>query len=309
MKKSIKILIIFFIFVIFYQRSFAENVISIVYKVNKEIITSKDIQNEENYLLALSKQLKNLNKKKRLEIAKTSILRETIKKIEIKKYYVLNQKDPLLDKIIEDFMTKLGLNNKSEFEEYLSNYEISLTDIKKKIEIETLWNQLIYKKYQRQVNIDKDKLVEKIKNKKDIKTLILLSELVFKLEIDEKLDEKINKINESINEIGFQNSATIYSISNSSKFGGDIGWVEKQNLSKKIQNYIANIKIGSYTKPIPITNGYLILKLEDTKNEVVKIDENKELQKMIKYETDNQLNTFSKIYFDKIKINSNIDEL
>jgi peptidyl-prolyl cis-trans isomerase SurA len=309
MKKSIKILIIFFIFVIFYQRSFAENVISIVYKVNKEIITSKDIQNEENYLLALSKQLKNLNKKKRLEIAKTSILRETIKKIEIKKYYVLNQKDPLLDKIIEDFMTKLGLNNKTEFEEYLSNYEISLTDIKKKIEIETLWNQLIYKKYQRQVNIDKNKLIEKIKNKKDIKTLILLSELVFKLEIDEKLDEKINKINESINEIGFQNSATIYSISNSSKFGGDIGWVEKQNLSKKIQNYIANIKIGSYTKPIPITNGYLILKLEDTKNEVVKIDENKELQKMIKYETDNQLNTFSKIYFDKIKINSNIDEL
>ena len=309
MNKSIKILIIFFIFVIFYQRSFAESTISIVYKVNKEIITSKDILNEENYLLALSKQLKNLDQKKRFEIAKTSILRETIKKIEVKKYYVLNQKDPLLDKIIENFMTKLGLNNKTEFEEYLSNYEISLIDIKKKIEIETLWNQLIYKKYQRQVNIDKDKLVEKIKNKKDIKTLILLSEIVFKLEIDEKLDEKIYKINESINEIGFQNSATIYSISNSSKFGGDIGWVEKQNLSKKVQSYIENTKIGSYTKPIPITNGYLILKLEDRKNEAVKIDENKELEKMIKYETDNQLNTFSKIYFDKIKINSNIDEL
>ena len=309
MNKSIKILIIFFIFVIFYQRSFAESTISIVYKVNKEIITSKDILNEENYLLALSKQLKNLDQKKRFEIAKTSILRETIKKIEVKKYYVLNQKDPLLDKIIENFMTKLGLNNKTEFEEYLSNYEISLIDIKKKIEIETLWNQLIYKKYQRQVNIDKDKLAEKIKNKKDIKTLILLSEIVFKLEIDEKLDEKIYKINESINEIGFQNSATIYSISNSSKFGGDIGWVEKQNLSKKIQSYIENTKIGSYTKPIPITNGYLILKLEDRKNEAVKIDENKELEKMIKYETDNQLNTFSKIYFDKIKINSNIDEL
>ena len=306
---KIKILFIVLIALLFFQKTYAESKISIVYKINQEIITSEDILDEENYLLSLNKQLKNLNQKKRLELAQQSILRETIKKIEVKKYFLLDQADPLLEKIIEDFIIKLKLKDKEAFEIYLKDFGITMDNLKKKIEIETTWNQLIFKKYQRQVNINNIKLGEKIKKQSNKKTSFLLSEIIFKTNTGEKLGEKSNLIYKSIEEIGFQNTANVYSLSDTSKFGGKIGWVEKQNLSNIVQNYLENIEIGSHTKPIPITNGHLILMLEDIKKENVKINFKEELNKMIKFETDKQLNTFSKIYFDKIKINTIINEL
>ena len=306
---KIKILFIVLIALLFFQKTYAESKISIVYKINQEIITSEDILDEENYLLSLNKQLKNLNQKKRLELAQQSILREIIKKIEVKKYFVLDQADPLLEKIIEDFIIKLKLKNKEAFEIYLKDFGITMDNLKKKIEIETTWNQLIFKKYQRQVNINKIKLGEKIKKQSNKKTTFLLSEIIFKTNTGEKLEEKSDQIYKSIKEIGFQNTANVYSLSDTSKFGGKIGWVEKQNLSNIVQIYLESIEIGSHTKPIPITNGHLILMLEDIKKEDVEINFKEELNKMIKFETDKQLNTFSKIYFDKIKINTIINEL
>jgi peptidyl-prolyl cis-trans isomerase SurA len=306
---KIKILFIVLIALLFFQKTYAESKISIVYKINQEIITSEDILDEENYLLSLNKQLKNLNQKKRLELAQQSILREIIKKIEVKKYFVLDQADPLLEKIIEDFIIKLKLKDKEAFEIYLKDFGITMDNLKKKIEIETTWNQLIFKKYQRQVNINKIKLGEKIKKQSNKKTTFLLSEIIFKTNTGEKLEEKSDQIYKSIKEIGFQNTANVYSLSDTSKFGGKIGWVEKQNLSSIVQIYLESIEIGSHTKPIPITNGHLILMLEDIKKEDVEINFKEELNKMIKFETDKQLNTFSKIYFDKIKINTIINEL
>jgi len=306
---KIKILFIVLIALLFFQKTYAESKISIVYKINQEIITSEDILDEENYLLSLNKQLKNLNQKKRLELAQQSILREIIKKIEVKKYFVLDQADPLLEKIIEDFIIKLKLKDKEAFEIYLKDFGITMDNLKKKIEIETTWNQLIFKKYQRQVNINKIKLGEKIKKQSNKKTTFLLSEIIFKTNTGEKLEEKSDQIYKSIKEIGFQNTANVYSLSDTSKFGGKIGWVEKQNLSNIVQIYLESIEIGSHTKPIPITNGHLILMLEDIKKEDVEINFKEELNKMIKFETDKQLNTFSKIYFDKIKINTIINEL
>ena len=52
----------------------------ILIKVNNEIITSIDIENESRYLLTLNKDIKNLSKKRILEISKNSILKKKIKK-------------------------------------------------------------------------------------------------------------------------------------------------------------------------------------------------------------------------------------
>jgi len=307
--KLYKTIIILLSFLLLGQKVFAESNISIVYKVNQEIITSIDIENEEAYLLSLNSQLKNLDKKKRYLLARNSILREHIKKIEINKYYILDQKDPLIEDIIEDFVIKLKLENRSAFKKHLSDYGLTIDDVKKKKEVETIWNQLIYKKYNNQLKIDKKKIEAKIKNQTTFKTLFSLSEIIFNKDSNQNLDEKVNIINQSIIEIGFKNTANLYSTSGSAKFGGDIGWVDKKNLSKKILEVLEQININEHTKPISITNGFLILKLKEIKEKESKIDLDKELNKMIRYETDRQLNTFSKIYFDKIKINTIINEL
>tara|TARA_B100000780_G_scaffold220517_1_gene159543 strand:+ start:237 stop:1163 length:927 start_codon:yes stop_codon:yes gene_type:complete len=304
-----KIIIILISFLIISQKTLAESTVSIIYKINQEIITSIDIENEEAYLISLNNQLEDLDKKKRYLLAKNSILREYIKRIEISKYFILDQKDPIIEKIINDFIIKLNLENRSAFEEHLANYNLTIDDIKKKIEIETIWNQLIYKKYSNQLKIDEKKFEEKIKNQKNLKTLFSLSEIVFNKSSDQRLDDKVDIINQSITEIGFKNTANIYSISDSAKFGGDIGWIDKKNLSKNILTALEQINTNEHTAPIPITNGFLILKLKEIKSEKTEIDFGEELDKMIRYETDNQLNTYSKIYYNKIKINTIINEL
>ena len=311
MIKNKKLIILVFLLIFSNFKLFAITNIFVVYKVENEIITNIDIENESRYLVALNNQLDNLSKKKILEIAKDSILKETIKKIELVKYFELDQTSPFLEKVIEDFYLKLKMNNRNEFQDYLNNYDLSIEDIKKKIEVETTWNQMVYTKYKNQINVDERKLKLKIKIKKisQIKKLYSLTEITFEKEQEQSLSDKIKKIDESIKEIGFKNTANIYSISDSSKFGGNIGWVEEKNLSDKLSKELKKLKIGEHTRPLLIGSNYLILKIEDMKNEKIQIDEKKELEKMIRFETERQLQQFSKIYFNKVKINTDISEL
>ena len=306
-----KITILVFLLIFFNFKLLATTSIFVVYKVENEIITNVDIEKESRYLVALNNQLKNLSEKKILEIAKDSILKETIKKIELNKYFNLNQKNPFLEKVIEDFYVKLQMNNRNQFENYLKNYNLSIKEVKKKIEIETTWNQLIYDKYNKQININTknlEKIVDKNIASKKSKNY-LLSEIVFEKSINESIDDRALKIKNSIKEIGFKNTANTYSIAESAKFGGDIGWLEEVNLSKKIVGHIKKLRIGEITKPILNGKNYLILKLENTKEETVTIKRDEMLKRLIQSEQNRQLTQFSNIYFNKVKINTSINEL
>ena len=181
---------------------------------------------------------------------------------------------------------------------------------KKKIEIESLWNQLIFDKYRNQVKIDKIKLKEKVENdqKNEFKILYNLSEIVFIIEKDKTYENTIKSINSSIIEIGFENTANLYGISESSNVGGKIGWVDSNSLSSSLIDSLKNLEIGKYTKPVKIGSKFIILKINDIKKEKKIIDNEKELRNLIKIEENRQLNNFSKIYFDKLKINTKINE-
>ena len=284
--------------------------ITISMKINDIIITNQDIKNEASYLKALNKELEKLDNKSILVIAKESIAREVIKKIELDKYYMLDQKNPLLDKVIKNFYLKLDMQNISEFENHLKKYNLTIFEIKKKIEIETTWNALIEKNYSNQLKINEKVLKEKIEklNNNEKKKYYLLSEIIFEKKLNESIDSINLKIKESIQEIGFENTANIYSISDTSKFGGKIGWVDEANLSRAIKLEISKLNIGNYTNPIVINNNFLILKLQDIKNEAVELDKSLLLKDMINFEFNRQLNNYSKIHYNKVKINTKIHE-
>ena len=304
-----KFIFLIILSIIFFEKTKSQDNISIIFKINDKIITNRDIQNEELYLSALNEQFQNLTKEKKYEIAKGSILKEEIKKNEILKYYVLDQKDPLLEKVIQNFVIRLKLKDRDGFKAHLSNYNVGIETVIKKIEIETIWNSLIYKKYQGLVKIDKQKLIKKIKKQTEKKKSYLLSEIIFKKNNNEKLDETSKKIYNSINEIGFQNTANIYSISDSSKLGGDIGWIEETELSKDILKVISKLNIGEHSPPILRGSGYLILKIDEIKFKKKMTNKDEELKKRIQFDTSRQLEQFSKIYYNKVKINSVINEL
>ena len=286
--------------------------VNIQIKIDNEIITNVDIEREYRYLTALNPSFQSLEKKTAYEIALTSMIKEIIKRNELKKYYNLDQNPDYMKKIVKNFYEGLGIKNEKEFENYLLQYELKLNDVKKKLEIEALWNEFIYKKYQGQIRIDEDKLEktlkEKIKNNNEIQENYLLSEIFFNEKNTDELTKKYNLIEENIKKIGFENTANKYSQSASARNGGDIGWVKDSQLSNAIKKKIVNLKVGEYSKMITLPGGFLIVKINAIKE--VKIEKNlkKELEKSILYEKNRQMNQFSIIYFNRIKQNSDLSE-
>ena len=303
-RKKIKYyLFIQFILLTILLSTLKANEVKIISKIGNEIITNVDVKNEYNYLVTLNKSLKEIDKNEVISFAQNSLLKEKIKKNEIVKFYELNQKNETVDLMIEGIYKNLGLESKDGFKKYLENNNLKFDDVYKKIEIEAVWNQMIYQKFKDKIFIDEKKLKKKIlDNENEIESL-LLAEIVLNLENKKEIDKKYNELIKNINTFGFKESVLKFSISNSKSNSGKIGWVNKNNLSKRIQLALNEIKIGEITKPILISSGLLVLKLEDKKFEKKNNNLNKELQKLIDFEMNRQLNSFSTIYFNKIKKN------
>ena len=283
---------------------------SIKIRVNNEIITNIDIETEYRYLTALNNDLKKLDEATVNKLAKESIIREKIKKAELLKYYDLDEDTEYLNEVIKNFYTMLKLKDVIEFQNYLDNYDLELEVVKEKIKIEMLWNALIGKKYKDQINIDKESLKKKIERNFTTDSIYEydLSEIVFQVDDGESLKKKLDIIKISIDEKGFNNTANIYSKSDSSKFGGNLGWVTEKNLSKNIVQIIKDLKIGEKSEPLKITNGILILKIENKKKKKVDVDKNRLLQEAIISEKNRQFTQFSIIYYNKINLNSLVSE-
>ena len=315
MKIKFRINLIVYVLILLFLKVnvFSKNSVFIVVKIENDVITNLDINNEKNYLIALNNNLKDLPENQLQILAQNSLIKEKIKIIELSKYFDVKKDYDFMESIIFDLYSRLNFKNKNEFEIYLSNFDVKFIDVKKKIKIETLWNELIFKKFKNQISIDEKKLSEDLKkdinkNKNETEEYNL-SEILFNLSSNEQLNEKYNLIIDSINNKGFKNTANIYSLSDTSKFGGKIGWINKIQLSKLIKNELSKIQVGESTNPIQTPNGYLILKLNEKRKVKKNIDFKKELKKFISKEENRQFNQFSLIYFNKITQNIFINEL
>ncbi|MDA7838290.1 peptidylprolyl isomerase [Candidatus Pelagibacter sp.] len=277
----------------------------IVHSIGNEIITNIDIKREFKYLIALNNSLKELDKKKILNISNESIIREKIKKIEItKNFKEIKLNEEYYEILLKNIYSKLNLKSINEFEIYLRDYDLEISDIKTKITIDALWNELIIQKYKNQISINEAQIKKEIlKNSKVQSKEYQLSEIIFEVKSKEEIQRKYNEVVKSINEIGFENSAATYSFSESAKIGGDIGWINENSLNDDIKKNINILQIGEITKPIILSSGILILKLINTKKMKTTIDIENEFKKAINYERNRQLNQYSKIYYNKIKKN------
>tara|TARA_B100000900_G_scaffold355597_1_gene324909 strand:- start:760 stop:1710 length:951 start_codon:yes stop_codon:yes gene_type:complete len=305
------LLTIFLILQLFSSVDALSNV-KIKVKINDKIITNIDIQKEAQYLKILNSNLNQLSEDKVLELAKISLVNEIIKEKEILKFSGKNFKDnPFLDEYLKNLYSKLNYKNQNEFENLLNQKKTyNFDEIKYKINIELSWNELIYNKFDKLVKIDKKLLLKKIKNTQSQgqKEYNLL-EIVFEKKKNLQLKEQIKQIKSSIEEVGFENTATIYSISESSKFGGNLGWINENSLSREIIGNLSSLKEGNLTNVIKISNNFLILKINKIRINKIKVNIEEELKKLVNAERNKQLNQFSRIFFNKSKINYSIDEI
>ena len=281
----------------------------ILLKIENQIITSVDVNNEYKYLIALNPSLKNSKKEEMIQFSKKSIIQEKIKKIEIEKNFI-NPKIPekFLEKILENVYSKIGIANLDKFKKYLIANNLDYENVKDKLINEALWNELVIIKFSSRIKINEKNLRDRIKNNKFIKSY-LLSEIFFEVTNLNDLDDKFQEISNAINNKGFDFAALKYSVSSTSNLGGKLDWINENSLNKSINLAINNLEINEFTKPIVLPGGFLILQVNDIKNTEVEIDLEKEFKRLLDYEKNNQLNQYSKIYYNKIKKDLEISEL
>ena len=302
--------ILFILLLLFFSTKELVANTKIIVVVDNEIITNYDIKKESNYIKILNPSFNQLDVDQRFNIAKNYLINQIIKKKETSKFTNSKINANTTDQYLIDLFAKLDIENELEFERLLNledNY--SIQEIKEKINIELLWNELIYSIYGNQVKIDKEKITKKINEQQNLKKKeFLLSEIIFTKKNNLSFEEQLSEIKLSIQEIGFENTANIFSISESAQFGGKLGWVNEISLANNISKMLKEKKIGEYTDVIKLNNFFLILKINDVRFENLNINKDLEIKKLIELETNSQLTKFSKIYFDKIKLNYLINE-
>ena len=307
MFKVVKLFLVFLIFFTSITLSFSKE-IKIILKVNNDIITNQDIKNEIKYLQALNKNLRNFNQDQLFLIGKDSLLREKLKKNEILKFSNLGEKKKIYDVSIIQILSKLNLSSIESFKSYLKEKELDFDNIYRKIEIENLWNQLVYNTYKDKVIIDEVSLKKKILANREKQKQIKISEILFESKNQNDLQSKYENIIKKIDEIGFDKTVALFSISDSKKNSGKLGWVNENILSDEILNKISNLKPGEISNPIIIPSGILILRVEEKRIIEKELNIENELEKMIAIEINSQLNIYSQILFNKIKEQAIIDE-
>ena len=306
-KKIIFLYLGLFFFIFNTNSNSIEN--KILVKIENEIITSLDIKNESRYLLALNPGIKNTSNEEIIKLAKRSIMQEKIKKIEIEKNFN-NPEIPekFLGQILQRVYSRIGLSSLDDFKKYLINNNIDFENVRKKLEIESLWNELILIKFSSKVKINEKELKERIENNNEFLKSYLLSEIFFEVSSLKELDKKFQEISKTINDKGFDFAALKFSESETSNLGGKLDWINENSLNKNIRAALNNLKINDFTKPINLTSGFLILQVNDIKNTKIEIDFEKEFKRLENYEKNNQLNQYSKIYFNKIKKEISIND-
>jgi peptidyl-prolyl cis-trans isomerase SurA len=303
MKKLIVVL-----FAILFSTQVLSDEVKIVFKINDKIITNQDIEIEYNYLTLLNKNLENLSENDLRNYAKQSTLNELIKKIELEKYSNLTSNSELIAQTINDIYRSLNITNIEDFEEYLASKNLKLNIIEKKIQTETMWNQLIYLKYKNRLNIDEEKIREDILNNKSKSERVLLQEIVYKYKDKNDLEKKYKEIVNHINLNDFKDAVLKYSVSESKKNNGNLDWVYLTNIVPIIKKNIETLNKDQISKPIIIPGGALIIKMIEREFVNENIDIEKKLTKNIQDKINQQLNNFSRLYFNKISNDLKINE-
>ena len=302
--KNFKIIITLFLIILFEIKNVVAVENKILFKVDNEIITTIDIFEEIKFLKSFNPEMNNLSKTELFEISKNSLLKNKIKKIEIMKFVKeLKVEDKFLQNIIKHKYSKIGINSLENFKNFLKDNSLDFEVIREKLTTELIWNDLIYQKFNKKIVIDRDKIKNEIlqNSQKENQIELLLSEITFSVNDKVEFQEKYQKILLDIEKIGFKKTALVHSKSETATNGGVVGWVNENTLNKNVKKTISELQIGQFSKPIRTSSGFIILKIDDKRESVLKSNLNEKIEEIIKFKTNDQLDQFSNIYFNKVK--------
>ena len=271
--------------------------------IDNVAITKSDIVNEMKIILILTNQSFSGNTKDHIQAAATqSIIKRTIKTIEIKKYKSLNFNSTDLQNELEKWAQNINMDLDTFKNTFVVN-KINFSDISSRVKTELLWNSLIFELYKNRLIVNEDEINDQLKaiqNKKEIKEY-LISEIIIKPATENKLETIIKEIKNKIKTEGFEKVAMNLSISETAFKGGDLGWVNENAIAKKFKSQIINTAVGSISQPIILPEGILLFKIKDKREIKKNINLNDLRNQLINAEKTKILNMYSLSHYDSLK--------
>ena len=297
---------IFFVIVIFSFFSTKCNAVikdSIFATVGNKAIVQSDITNEIKTLLILSGQSYREEEKGKIQTAAIqSIIKRTIKQIEVEKYKTLKFNKFDLENELQHLASNLNMSLDI-FEKTFESNGIKFSSLVERLSTELKWNTLIFELHKNRLSINIEEIEDQLKLMQDRKKIYeyLISEIIIRPVATEKLKSKIEEIKNKIKIEGFEKVAMNLSISETALKGGNLGWINENVLTKKFQSIIINTPVGKISEPVLLPQGILLFKvrnkkqleksqtLEETKNKIVDAEKTK------------ILNMFSLSHYDKLR--------
>lgn len=301
-----KVLILFFVFFFEIAQSSEEN--KIIIKVNQKIITSYEIRNKINteiILRNLDMSQSNINKMKNFAVR--NLIDFRIKEKEIEKYGMNKFEEIDISQRLKSISSGNINTFKKKFTEYNLNYDIFIKELK----IQASWQRLIILIYKNEIKINENELsseIDYLKNQRSNIKEYNISEIELSFDDNVEKEEKIKRIKDSIDEVGFINTVSLFSESMSAINNGELGFINEESLSKEIYESLKNQTMGYISEPIIQLNKITFLKINKiriTKNNNLDIKKLKE--NVINSKKNNLLNLYSKSHLSKLKNNSYIE--
>ena len=293
----------FFLFIFFFSFTKVNSNISnsVVVSVGNLPITYLDLIKEMELISILNNIIvDNSNRETIKSVAVQGLITRKIKEIEIEKFKIKNYNKKDLERLIARTSKNLG-TNESGLEQLLIQKNLKLENLKERFKIDLKWNTLIFQLYNNKIVLNTNELENKIRaeiEKVNEEKMFLLSEIEIN-RTNENEKKILDEILKSIQAEGFEKTAKKFSVSSSSEYGGNIGWINQKDLSKKIYENIKLLKTEGISKPIFFDETIVIIKklgerkygknIENIKNRVVRQEKEKKLQ------------MFSKSHYSKLE--------
>ena len=298
--RTLKTFILIFFFLFNFNYLFGNINNSIIISVGNLPITYLDLLKEMRMIAILTNnKINDENKEQIKTIAVQSLIKRKVKEVEIKKYNIDNFSKNDLNKLILNASRNIGTDPNG-LKNILESNQLKIIDLKNKFEVDLKWNSLIFQLYKNKIVLNMAEIENKIKSEIENTTSskkFLLSEI--EIEKSENSNLILEKIFKNIQNEGFDKTAKKFSISLSAEYGGNIGWVEQKNLSKKILENVKDLKNNEISKPIILDNTIVIVKKTDQK--VFKKNVENIKNRVLKEEKEKKLQMFSKAHFSNLE--------
>ena len=297
-----KILLFFLLLFLFNFTKVNSNIKnSVIVSVGNLPITYLDLIKEMKLISLLNNiAVDSSNRETIKSVAVQGLITRKIKEIEIKKFKVKNFNKKDLENLIVRTSKNLG-TNESGLEKLLIQQNLKLESLEERFKTDLKWNTLIFQLYNNKVVLNTNELENKIRaeiEKTNEKRMFLLSEIEIN-RANENNKSILDKIFNNIKDEGFEKTAKKFSISNSSEYGGNIGWINQNNLSKEIYESIKLLKTEEISRPIFLDETIVIIKKIGEKKygkDIEKIKDN-----VVRQEKEKKLQMFSKAHYSKLE--------